>query len=113
MMAIEETRRVAQKLRQARKLGERRLHLLNAWEESPFYSDRERAALTWFEAVTRITEGRVPDEVYKLARSQFNEAELVNLTLAIVAINAANRLHIAFRTEPGSHRVRCAVTAAE
>jgi alkylhydroperoxidase family enzyme len=62
MMAIEETRRVAQKLRQARKLGERRLHLLNAWEESPFYSDRERAALTWFEAVTRITEGRVPDE---------------------------------------------------
>jgi alkylhydroperoxidase family enzyme len=55
----------------------------------------------------------VPDEVYELARSQFNEAELVHLTLAIVAINAANRLHIAFRTEPGSHRMRCAATAAE
>jgi hypothetical protein len=52
--------------------------------------------------VTRITEGRVPDEVYELARSQFNEAELVNLTLATVAINAANRLNIAFRTVPGS-----------
>jgi AhpD family alkylhydroperoxidase len=94
-------------------VGEQRLHLLNAWEESPFYSDRERAALTWCEAVTRITEGRVPDEVYELARAQFTEAELVNLTLAIVAINGANRLHIAFRTVPGSHQVRRAVTAAE
>jgi alkylhydroperoxidase family enzyme len=113
MMAIEETPASRPGASQARKLGEQRLHLLNAWEESPFYSDRERAALTWCEAVTRITEGRVPDEVYELARSQFNEAELVNLTLAIVAINAANRLHIAFRTEPGSHRMRCAATAAE
>jgi AhpD family alkylhydroperoxidase len=93
--------------------GEQRLHLLDAWEESPFYSDRERAALTWCEAVTRIPEGRVPDEVYELARSQFSEAELVNLTMAIVAINGANRLNIAFRTVPGSHRVRRAVTAAE
>ena len=55
--------------------GEQRLHLLDAWEESPFYSDRERAALTWCEAVTRITEGRVPDEVYELARAQFSETE--------------------------------------
>ena len=84
--------------------GDQRLHLLDAWQESPFYSDRERAALTWCEAVTRITEGRVPDEVYELARAQFSETELVNLTLAIVAINGANRLNIAFRTVPGSHR---------
>ena len=81
--------------------GDQRLHLLDAWQESPFYSDRERAALSWCEAVTRITEGRVPDEVYELARAQFSETELVNLTLAIVAINGANRLNIAFRTVPG------------
>jgi hypothetical protein len=76
--------------------GDQRLHLLDAWQESPFYGDRERAGLSWCEAVTRITEGRVPDEVYELARAQFSETELVNLTLAIVAINAANRLNIAF-----------------
>ena len=63
--------------------------------------------------MTRITEGRVPDELYELARSQFNEAELVNLTLAIVTINGANRLNIAFRTEPGSHRMLRTMTAAE
>jgi alkylhydroperoxidase family enzyme len=63
--------------------------------------------------VTRITEGRVPDEVYESARAQFSETELVNLTLAIVAINGWNRLNIAFRTVPGSHRVRRAATAAE
>ena len=93
--------------------GDQRLHLLDAWQELPFYSDRERAALSWCEAVTCITEGRVPDEVYELARAQFSETELVNLTLAIVAINGANRLNIAFRTVPGSHRVRRAATAAE
>ena len=94
--------------------GDQRLHLLGAWqEESPFYSDRERAALSWCEAVTRITEGRVPDEDYELARVQFSETELVDLTLAIVAINGANRLNIAFRTVPGSHRVRRAAAAAE
>jgi AhpD family alkylhydroperoxidase len=93
--------------------GEQRLYLLDAWEESPFYSDRERAALAWCETVTCITEGHVPDEVYDKARTQFSEKELVNLTLAIVAINGANRLNIAFRTVPGSHRVQPAVTAAE
>lgn len=94
--------------------SEQRLDLLNAWEESPFYSDRERAALAWTEAVTLITEGHVPDSVYELARNQFSEEELVNLTLAIVAINGANRLNIAFRTLPGSHRaaVRPAQTTA-
>lgn len=84
--------------------SEQRLYLLDTWEESPFYSDRERAALAWTEAVTLITEGHVPDSVYELARNQFSEEELVNLTLAIVAINGANRLNIAFRTVPGSHR---------
>jgi AhpD family alkylhydroperoxidase len=84
--------------------SEQRLYLLNAWRESPFYSERERAALAWTEAVTLVTEGHVTDEAYDLARSQFDEQELANLTLAIVAINGANRLNIAFRTIPGSYR---------
>ena len=84
--------------------SEQRLYLLDAWRESPFYSERERAALAWTEALTLVTEGHVPDEVYELARAQFSEQELANLTLAIVAINGANRLNIAFRTVPGSHR---------
>jgi len=86
--------------------SEQRLYLLNAWRESPHYSDRERAALAWTEAVTLVTAGQVPDEVYELARSQFDERELANLTLAIVAINGANRLNIAFRTVPGSYQVK-------
>ncbi len=84
---------------------EQRLHLLSAWRECPFYSERERAALAWTEAVTDLTAGHVPDEVYEVARRQFGEEELVNLTMALVAINGANRLNIAFRTVPGSHRV--------
>ena len=86
--------------------SEQRLYLLNAWRESPFYSDRERAALAWTEAVTLVANDHVPDEVYDEARKQFTEEELVNLTLALVAINAANRLNIAFRTVPGSYQVR-------
>lgn len=85
--------------------SEQRLYLLDAWRESPFYSDRERAALAWTEALTLVTQGHVPDDVYAEARAQFTEQELANLTLAIVAINGANRLNIAFRTVPGSHRV--------
>jgi AhpD family alkylhydroperoxidase len=84
--------------------SEQRLYLLNAWEESPFYSERERAALAWTEAVTLVAQGHVPDEVYALARSQFSEQELADLTVAIVAINGANRLNVAFRTVPGSYR---------
>ncbi len=84
--------------------SEQRLYLLSAWRESPFYSDRERAALAWAEAVTLVAESLVPDDVYDEARKQFSEAELVNLTLALVAINGANRLNIAFRTVPGSHQ---------
>jgi AhpD family alkylhydroperoxidase len=84
---------------------EQRLYLLDAWEESPFYSARERAALAWTEALTLVTEGHVPDKIYEQARAQFSEEELANLTLAIIAINGANRLNIAFRTVPGSYRV--------
>ena len=83
---------------------EQRLYLLNAWQESPMYSDRERAALAWTEALTLVTEGHVPDQIYDQARAQFSEEELVNLTMAIVAINGANRLNIAFRTVPGSYQ---------
>jgi AhpD family alkylhydroperoxidase len=83
---------------------EQRLYLLDAWRESPFYTERERAALAWAEAVTRVTEGHVPDEVYEQARAQFSEEELVNLTLAVATINGWNRLNIAFRTEPGSYQ---------
>jgi alkylhydroperoxidase family enzyme len=90
---------------------ERRLYLLDAWRESPFYSERERAALAWTEALTLVTDGHVPDDVYEAARAQFSEEELVNLTVAIVAINGANRLNIAFRTVPGSYRAK--VRAAE
>jgi AhpD family alkylhydroperoxidase len=86
--------------------SEQRLYLLDAWEESPLYSERERAALAWTEALTRITEGHVPDAAYTHVRGQFSEEELANLTLAIIAINGANRLNIAFRTVPGSYRVR-------
>jgi AhpD family alkylhydroperoxidase len=86
--------------------SEQKLYLLNAWRESPFYSERERAALGWTEAVTLLPNHQVPDDVYDEARKQFSEEELVNLTLALVAINGANRLNIAFRTVPGSHQVR-------
>jgi AhpD family alkylhydroperoxidase len=84
--------------------SEQRLYLLNAWRESPFYSDRERAALAWTESLTLITDGHVPDETYAEARAQFSEQELANLTWAVIAINGANRLNIAFRTIPGSYR---------
>jgi AhpD family alkylhydroperoxidase len=83
---------------------EQRLYLLDAWRESPFYSDRERAALAWTEAVTRLTAGDVPDEVYEQARRQFSPDELASLTIAVVAINSWNRLNIAFRTVPGSYQ---------
>ncbi|HEY4363174.1 MAG TPA: carboxymuconolactone decarboxylase family protein [Bryobacteraceae bacterium] len=83
---------------------EQRLYLLNAWREAPFYTDRERAALAWTEAVTNISVGHVPDALYQHARTQFSEAELVNLTMAVVSINAWNRLAISFRAEPGIYQ---------
>jgi AhpD family alkylhydroperoxidase len=84
--------------------SEQRLYGLDAWAESPYYSDRERAALAWTEAVTRLTEGRVPDTVFEAARRFFSEAELADLTLGIVAINGWNRLNIAFRTPAGGYQ---------
>ena len=91
----------------ARKQGEteQRLYLLNAWRESPLYTDRERAAFAWAEAVTKITNGDVPTKVYEAARKEFSEAELVDLTLAVNMINCYNRFNIAFRTTAGSYKV--------
>jgi AhpD family alkylhydroperoxidase len=90
---------------------EQRLYLLDAWRESPFYTERERAALAWAEAVTLVREGHVPDEVFEQARAQFGEEELANLTLAVVAINGWNRLNIAFRTEAGGYQPGMFATA--
>ena len=84
--------------------SEQRLYSLDAWRESPFYTDRERAALEWAEAVTRIMDDHVPDSVYDQVRQQFNEKELSDLTLAVAAINAWNRLCIAARIVPGSYQ---------
>ncbi|MFO1363494.1 MAG: carboxymuconolactone decarboxylase family protein [Burkholderiales bacterium] len=84
--------------------SEQRLHALAAWREAPFYSERERAALAWTEAVTRIADKGVDDETYAEARRHFDAKELVDLTLAIVAINGWNRLAIAFRTPAGSYQ---------
>jgi AhpD family alkylhydroperoxidase len=83
---------------------EQRLYLLDAWRETSLYSERERAALAWTEAVTRVADGHVPDDVYDEASNHFTEDELVALTLAIVAVNGWNRLNIAFRMEAGSYR---------
>ncbi len=83
---------------------EQRLYLLDAWEETSLYSPRERAALQWTEAVTRVADGHVPDEVYRSVREHFSEEELVNLTYALVAINGWNRLCIAFRAQAGTYR---------
>jgi AhpD family alkylhydroperoxidase len=83
---------------------EQRLYALDAWRESPFYTERERAALAWAEAVTRVTDGHAPDDVFEQARGQFNDDELANLTLGIVAINGWNRLCIAFRVTPGTYQ---------
>lgn len=90
----------------ARGETEQRLYALSAWRETPFYTDRERAALAWTEAVTLVAETHVPDEVYEQACAQFSEQELANLTLAIVAINGWNRLAISFRTVPGTYQPR-------
>lgn len=89
----------------ARKGGEteQRLYMLSAWRETPFYSERERAALAWTEALTLISEDEVSDSLYEATRAQFNETEMVALTMAIVAINGWNRLAISFRTPPGSY----------
>ena len=84
---------------------EQRLYLLDAWREAEhLYTERERAALAWTEALTLITEGHAPDDVYEQAHAQFSEAELSQLTLAIIAINGWNRLNIGFRTPAGDYQ---------
>ena len=83
---------------------EQRLYALNAWRETPFFTERERAALAWTEAVTAVSAGHVPDAVYEEAKQHFNDEELVNLTLAVVTINGWNRLAIAFRAVPGEYQ---------
>jgi len=89
----------------ARKAGEteQRLYALNAWRETPFYTQRERAALAWTEALTLISENDVPDSLYESTRKHFDEKEMVALTMAIVAINGWNRLAIGFRAVPGTY----------
>jgi AhpD family alkylhydroperoxidase len=82
-----------------------RLYVLDAWRDAPFYSDRERAALAWAEAVTKITGGNVPDEVYDEASKQFSEQELIDLTIAVITINSYNRINIAFRPLVGTYKV--------
>ena len=88
----------------ARGESEQRLYSLDAWRETSYYTERERAALAWTEAVTQITGNHVPDELYEQVRLHFSEEELVNLTLAVVAINGWNRIAISFRTEPGTYQ---------
>jgi len=83
---------------------EQRMYGLDAWRESPYYSERERAALAWTEAVTNVRDGHVPDEVYEEAKKQFSEKDLANLTLAVAAINAWNRLAIASRAPAGTYQ---------
>jgi AhpD family alkylhydroperoxidase len=84
--------------------AEQRLYALTAWRETPFYTERERAALAWTEAVTLISADRVSDELYDETRRHFDERELVDLTLAVIAINGWNRLAISFRAVPGTYQ---------
>ena len=95
----------------ARKQGEteERLYLLNAWRESPLYTERERAALAWTEAVTLIAETHAPDDLYEDVRAHFSESETVNLTMLIGSINAWNRIAISFRA---IHPVRAKTAVA-
>ncbi len=89
----------------ARKAGEteQRLYALSAWRETPFFTERERAALEWTEVLTLISENDVPDSLYDSVHKHFDEKEMVALSMAIVAINGWNRLSVGFRTVPGSY----------
>jgi AhpD family alkylhydroperoxidase len=84
--------------------SEQRLYSLDAWRECPYYTDRERAALAWTEAVTLVANNHVPDAVYEEVRQHFNEKELADLTFAVATINAWNRMAIASRTVPGQYQ---------
>lgn len=84
--------------------SEQRLYAVSAWRDTPFFSERERAALAWTEAVTQVAVDHVPDAVFEAVRPHFTDQELVDLTLAIVAINGWNRLNVAFRREAGDYQ---------
>lgn len=90
---------------------EQRLYSLDAWRECPWYSERERAALAWTEAVTLLHRDQVPDAVYEEVRPHFSDKELADLTVAVATINAWNRLSIASRTTPGTYRAAKPATA--
>lgn len=97
----------------ARGETEQRIYMLSAWREVPnLYNARERAALAWAEAVTRLTNHEVPDEVYEQARGEFSEKELAELTLGVIAINGWNRLNVAFRTPAGNYKSAIKQSAA-
>jgi AhpD family alkylhydroperoxidase len=83
--------------------SEQRIYALSAWRETPFFTARERAALAWTEAVTRIGEG-IPDELFEATRQHFSEQEIADLTWAVIAINSWNRLAISFRAVPGTYK---------
>ena len=85
---------------------EQRIYALNAWRETPFFTDRERAALEWTEAVTRVADTHVPDEVYERMSAQFSEEEMVALTIGVAVINSWNRLVISFRPPVGAYQAK-------
>jgi AhpD family alkylhydroperoxidase len=91
---------------------EQRLYAIPVWRETPFFTPRERAALAWTEAVTDVAGSRVSEMVYREARAHFDEAELVELTLAVIAINGWNRLAVAFRTEVGGYQPKALAAVA-
>src|SRR3954447_3067116 len=97
----------------ARAMGEteQRIYALNAWRETPFFSERERAALEWTESVTRVGDTHVPDDVYARVREQFEDADLVALTMGVVVINGWNRLAVAFRAPAGTYQPAAAARA--
>ena len=92
--------------KEARAAGEteQRIYALDAWRETPFFNKKERAALEWTEAVTRVGDTHVPDEIYKRVTAEFNEPELVSLTFAVIVINSWNRLAISFRAPAGTYQ---------
>ena len=83
---------------------EQRLYAVVVWREAPFFTERERAALAWTEAVTLVSQEQVPDNVFEIARKEFSDKELVDLTMAVIAINGWNRLAISFRTVAGTYQ---------
>lgn len=85
--------------------AEQRLYLLSAWREAPFYTERERAALAWAEALTELKGGSVPDDIYHAVQAQFSEQEIIDLTFAVMTINSYNRLNIAFGAPVGTYEV--------